>query len=245
MGHVTSELEYTVGDDRHYATGGMDPMATMPDGTFVAAVEEGSSFGDSTWLYRFNELGERIGRQYVMSFPVADSTRHSFYDVTPLSDGGFALCGTVEDISGSARALIVRLSADGSVTTVQDYVHARALVCVREMPDAGLVVTGYRAPGLDRNVLFRTAPDGNIQWVRYNGGQGGGTSGTVRVDADGAVINWNSERSNDIPVYEERMVLAKRTGTGNLLWERSAVQAPTASHRTSSCFRMGVSFVQV
>jgi hypothetical protein len=92
------------------------------------------------------------------------------------------------------------------------------------MPDGGLVVTGYRAPGLDRIVLFRTVPTGNIQWVRYSGGQGGGSSGTVRVEADGSVINWNSERSNDIPNYEERMVLTKRTSTGNLLWERSTVQ---------------------
>ena len=224
MGHVISELEYTAGDDRHYATGGMDPMATMPDGSFVVAVSEGSSFGDSTWLYRYNELGERISRQYIMSFPAADSTLHSFYDVTTLSDGGFALCGTIDHATSTARALLVRLGADGSVTTVQDYVHAQALVCVREMPDGGLVVTGYRGPGLDRNVLFRTEPGGDIQWVRYSGGQGGGATGSVRVDADGAVINWNSERSDDIPIYEERMVLTKRTSTGNLLWERSTVQ---------------------
>ncbi len=222
-GHVTAEWQYTAGEDRPIVAGGMDPMATMPDGTFVVAVAEGSSFVDSTWLYRFNAEGERISRQHVMSYPAADSMRHSLYDITPLSDGGFALCGTIEDVTGSARALLVRLDADGSVAAVQQYVHAKALVCVREMPDGGLVVTGYRNPGLDRNVLFRTSPGGGIQWVRYSGGQGGGSAGTVRVDADGAVISWNSTRSDDLPNYHERMVLAKRTSTGTLLWERSAI----------------------
>jgi len=62
QGRVVQQHEYEPGDSGYYARGGVDPMASMDDGTFVAAVAEGWSVGDSTWLYRFNAAGERIGR---------------------------------------------------------------------------------------------------------------------------------------------------------------------------------------
>jgi hypothetical protein len=222
QGRVTSQIEHGEGDARSYRAGGVDPLASMPDGTFMAAVAEGWSFGDSTWLYRFNAVGEHFGRHFLMSYPISDSTYHYFSNATPLSDGGLALCGTLGRSTGITRPLLVRLDATGQVAWVQDFPHAQHLACVREMGDGGLVATGYRTGTVDRSVLMRVSPSGNIEWIRYTGGLAYG-GGVVRIDSDGSVISWGKIQSADMLPYSERWVLTKRSSAGTTLWESSSV----------------------
>lgn len=227
-GRVTAQIGHGEGDTRSYRCGGVDPMASLPDGTFIAAVAEGWSIGDSTWLYRFDQTGERIGRHHVMSFPPNDSTYHYFSNLTPLSDGGFVLCGIKGRPSGQLRGLLARLDSTGQIVWSRDYVHAQHLTCVREMSDGGFAVTGYRNAYSDRSVLMRTSSIGDIHWIRYTGGLAPG-SGVVRIDEDGAVITWGTAHTSEMPPYSERWVLTKRSSNGAAIWE-------TASETYTSSF---------
>lgn len=227
-GRVTEEHHYLNGENRDFDLGFIDAVAADTNGQFVAAMAEDYSYSGETWLYRFDHIGDTLGRKFLMTFPPQDSIIHAIRQIKSTSDGGWILCGFFDPPGLTVPAFLIKLNAAGdtlwtSLLGTQD--QAYDAIGVHQYPDDGFLLTGYRNYGQPQNMSFliRTDAQGNQLWRRLYGGIAT-QNGAVRVAADGGILTWSAYREPGWELDWQQMMLTKWSPTGNILWQRKVMK---------------------
>jgi hypothetical protein len=222
-GALVNENEYTYGDNRHITFGYMDAVADNPDGTHTASVTEGWGYGDTTFVYGFDEEGNRIHRSPIFAYPESDSITQAIRQTRRLSDGG-AILGGFWNRFGDTQAFLVRLNTylDTIWTERIGLLSQDEIILgLAEYPDGGFVLTGYRSSAWDISFLMRTDANGNLLWTRYYGGTAG-QNGAVRVTADGGIVTWSNYRVSGWPPNYSQVMLTKWNADGDIIWQKKS-----------------------
>jgi hypothetical protein len=91
------------------------------------------------------------------------------FGVTELSDGGFAFCGSHQDVPGSSESFVVRTDNQGNVLWSKQYGHPGSdqATGLTEDGNSLLVVGFYRNPSFyDGYVMKLDKSTGAVQWIR-------------------------------------------------------------------------------
>lgn len=224
-GSLLGEQEFTYGDDRDYDIGYIDAVADSPDGSYLASVDEGWGYGDTTFIYQFDVFGSRTYRAPILAYPSTDSISRAIRQSRNVSDGGYVLGGFWQQ-PGDVQAFLIRLNMDldtlwtrriGLVTQNE------IIIGLSEYTDGDFVLTGYRAYGFsnDLSFLMRTDANGNLLWTRYYGGTAG-QNGAVRVTADGGIVTWSDYREPTWQSNYSQVMLTKWDASGDIVWQKKS-----------------------
>jgi hypothetical protein len=224
-GTLLGEHEYSYGDARDYDIGYIDAVADDGNGSHLAIVNEGWNYGDTTFIYRFDEAGSRTYREPMLVYPALDSVTAVVRQSRKAMDDGFVL-GGFWNRPGDTQAFLIRLSSDldtlwtkriGLVS--QDEI----ILGLAEYTDGGFVLTGYRQATsiFNSSFLIRTDASGNPLWTRYYGGTAG-QNGAVRVTSDGGIVTWSNYRESNWPSEYRQLMLTKWNAAGDIVWQRKS-----------------------
>lgn len=115
------------------------------------------------------------------------------FDVIPVFDGGYVLCGTTLSYGNAEEVQLTKIDATGNVIWSKTYgtVGGDAGNIVLQSADSGLVVCGLSnsgsAGGFDA-MLMKTDASGNLLWTKLYGSSGFETTGFMQPVSDGGFI---------------------------------------------------------
>ncbi len=222
-GSFLDRVEIGTGDPASSGFGNFDPVARSTDGDFVSAITHTYGYEYAIELSRFNGVGELMESVPVLFSPGTDSTVLVARQTRATVDGGHVLCGASDAPGATAEALLVKVSADGTVQWQHTYgAGGQTFDAISVAPylDGGYVLAGYRLPANLTNLgwVIRTDSEGNELWRRFFGNDGGGW-GAVRITADSCILTFSSYGESGWPFGWRQHLLTKWNAEGQIVWQ--------------------------
>ena len=183
--------------ERSVTTGGIDPIAEIEGGRYVAALSEYSGTAPRvTYLYWFDANGDTLRTRFLKSDSSAAQGSHGTQQLIPLADGGFLHCGRCAGYPLGAGGCITRLDSTGTILWERIYPQHTSILHATELVDGGFVLGGLRNSDTDMALVIRTDSAGIVQWTRFHGLYSVAGGKQALVTADGSVLmagSWNPD----------------------------------------------------
>jgi uncharacterized repeat protein (TIGR02543 family) len=138
------------------------------------------------------------------------------------SDGGYILAGSTFPLTGSAKACLVKLDSDGSLTWKKTYGEKYEFNSIMQTSDGGYIVAGYIPPvGEETRDLWvvKLNPDGSIAWQKTYGPAYEEFEIVVQQTSDGGYILGGKTRS--FGAGEGDAWLLKLNPDGSIAWQKT------------------------
>lgn len=194
----------------------------VPAGGYIAAgyTANFSSNDSDAFVARMDVNGDTLWT-YTYNGPL--SKKDLFYKVIPTSDGGFALCGYTNSVTGNSDDLMyMKLNSNGQQEWVKFYGGSgkERGQDIIQTNDGNFTIVGYTtsAPAQYYDALMlRVDNNGDTLWTQIYGGATYDDANSVKVLSDGGYI-FGGQSDNPGNAFDQYLV--RTTSNGTPIWTK-------------------------
>ncbi len=203
------------GAGANYGFGFSDPLSAIAgDSIYSGVTRFGPGFMD-IYFTVFDLNGDSI-----RSTPLAvgDTLYRSLRSVIALDEGGFMLCGWVQQPGGSSEGLLIRTGPAGDTLWTRTYPDIAEWLSLDTCYDGGFFAAGYRY-NPPNTCIRRLDSLGNEIWTRWLGGDHPFFSISVIMGRDSSAMACATYNEESYPLEFNDQMVVKYNPNGALIWQ--------------------------